>query len=145
MRALQPTVDTINKLGHGGMLCVFVSAYECVIMHQVNKCLCLSLNYICSLWLCSVYQLLTVGAPINIQITQEFIHLGPIYVWQYNLNIILLPACELCKHVRVCINCVTSSVYRIRKNCWSSLLSLFQTGLTGKCEKKSSITGKKFR
>lgn len=48
----------------------------CVIMLQVNKCLCLSLKYICSQRLHSVYQLLTVGASIDKQITHKCIHLG---------------------------------------------------------------------
>ena len=75
----------------------------CVIMFQVNKCLCLSLKYICSQRLSSVYQLLTVGATVDKQITHEFINLGPCMSGYPKL---ILWRC-LCRHVYsvcLCIN-----------------------------------------
>lgn len=116
MGALQQTVNMHKQFGSWKHVCVCVYVCMCVsvILLQVNKCLCLSLKYICSQRVCSVYQLLTVGASINIQITHEFIHFRPMYVWLSNLNMKLLSVstCVLCVCVCLCINCDTSSVYR---------------------------------
>lgn len=106
MGALQQTVNMHKQFGSWKHVCVCVYVCMCVsvILLQVNKCLCLSLKYICSQRVCSVYQLLTVGASINIQITHEFIHFRPMYVWLSNLNMKLLSVstCVLC--VCVCVS-----------------------------------------
>ena len=102
----------------GVRLCLYVcKVYVSVIMLQVNKCLCLSLKYICSQRVCSVYQLLTVGASINIQITHEFIHLGPC---MSGYLILILYSC-LCQHVYSVYMCV----------CVSALIAIHEV-FTGK-------------
>lgn len=67
----------------------------------VNKCLCLSLKYIGSKWLCCAYQLLTVGARINIPINLVFIYLDPFISGCVFLKIHC--SVRLCVYVCACV------------------------------------------